>query len=416
MKAVKMMAVSAVLSLICTSCGSAPVITEQQQQVEISLSWWGNDSRHEYTLAGVEAFEKLHPDIRVNCSYSEWSGYESRSRVQMVSDTEADVMQINFGWLSEYSADGSGYYDLEKVSDVIDLSSYSDEMLEYGRKNGILNAVPIAMNAETVYINSSIYQKYNLSVPKHWDDFIDAARVMRKDGVYPIAGAEKSIWLFTISYAEQKTGKSFLKDDGSLNFSVNDLQIMLEFHKRMIDEKVYPQVKDFSRTCIENGTYAGAVAWVSDAVNYFKDVQQQGTVIEVAPYTTVEGMEPGEGWYAKPATMYAISRNTEHPKESAMLLDFLLNSSEMTVLQGVEKGIPLSTTARETLDRENMLQGIQYNASLCMEQNTELNQMNSFIENDSLIKKYTEACNLVVFDKATPEQAAAKLYADIKGK
>ena len=44
----------------------------------------------------------------------------------MNSKTETDVMQINFGWLSEYSADGRGYYDLEKVSDVIDLSVYSE--------------------------------------------------------------------------------------------------------------------------------------------------------------------------------------------------------------------------------------------------------------------------------------------------
>jgi len=129
------------------------VVTEHHQQTQISFSWWGNDTRNEYTLEAVRKFEELHPDIKVECSYSEWSGYEARSHVRMVSNTEADVMQINFGWLSDHSPDGKGYYDLEKQTDVLDLSTFSDEYLEYGRMNGVLNAVPIAMNTETIYIN-----------------------------------------------------------------------------------------------------------------------------------------------------------------------------------------------------------------------------------------------------------------------
>ncbi len=411
----RLLAVLTGCCLLCTGCSGQPVVTNLRERVEITFSWWGNDARTDYTVAAVDKFEELHPDIKVNISYSEWSGYEARSRVQMVSDTEADVMQINFGWLSEYSPDGTGYYDLESVSEYVDLSNFSPEMLEYGRKNGILNAIPIAMNAETVYYNKTIYDRYGLELPKTWDDLVEAAKVMQKDGIYPMSGVEKSIWLYTITYAEQVLGKDFLREDGTLNFTAEDLEVMIGFYKDMVDAKVFPQTEYYDRLNIDKGIYAGGIAWVSDAKNYFGAAAEAGNEIVVGDYTVTEGCEPGDSWYAKPATMYAISKNTEHPKEAAMLLDFLLNSSEMAVLQGVEKGIPLSTAARETLEKEDMLTGLQFEASKKMEMNTRMSQMSPFVENESLIDSFTEACNLVLFEKADSREAAQQLYEALTG-
>ena len=116
----KLVFLSAVM-LMFTSCASEPVVINQEEYTEISLSWWGNDTRTEYTLAAVKEFERLHPDIRVKCSYSEWSGYQTRYNIQMMSDTESDVMLINFAWLDKYSADGNGYYNIYDLSDTLDL-------------------------------------------------------------------------------------------------------------------------------------------------------------------------------------------------------------------------------------------------------------------------------------------------------
>ncbi|MBR4622446.1 MAG: carbohydrate ABC transporter substrate-binding protein [Ruminococcus sp.] len=396
--------------ILLTACSDEEVVTQHQEQIEIKLSWWGNDKRNEYTLAAVEKFEKLHPEIKVKCSYSEWSGYEARSRVQMVSGTEADVMQINVGWLSEYSADGSGYYDLEKLSDTVDLTNFSDKMLSYGRRNGVLNAIPIAMNAETVYINKTVYDSYGLSVPKTWDDFFDAAKVMKADGVYPLSGTEKSLWLFCIAYAEQQNGKHFINDKSEITFTADDLEIMINFYCRLVNESVIPKVEDYQRFNIDSCVYAGCVAWVSDAMNYFQNCIDAGQEIVPADYTVSDGLSSGAGWYAKPATLYAISKNTEHPKEAALLLDFMLNSTEWAELQGIEKGIPVSRSARECLEQDGQLEGLQYEASLVMENNTVISEMNSIIESADLYNEFISACDLVYFDKATSQEAAKLLY------
>ncbi|MGN1403999.1 MAG: ABC transporter substrate-binding protein [Ruminococcus sp.] len=396
--------------LLLTGCSQEPVVKDQHEQVEISFSWWGNDVRNEYTIAAVEQFEQLHPDIKVHCSYSEWSGYEARSNVRMISDTEADVMQINFAWLEKYSPDGDGYYDLNTLSDIVDLSNFTDDMLEYGRQDGKLNAIPIALNTETVYINKTIYAEYGLDVPQTWDDLFEAAEVMNGE-VYPLGIASKAAWLYIMAYAEQVTGKHFLTEDGELGFAPEDIQVMLECYCELVEKKVIPQVEYFERLNLENGTYAGTVAWVSDAMAYCNGAIENGYEVVVADYTAMTAEESGEGWYGKPATMYAISKNTEHPEESALLLDYLLNSSEMAVLQGIEKGIPLSQSARECLEKENLLTGIQYEASQKMEEYSQvITQISPYAENTDFLDLFQEGCNALLFGKVSAAEQAQELY------
>lgn len=409
----RLVALLASCIILFSGCEHETIITEQKSRVEITFSWWGNDTRTEYTIEGVRKFEELNPGIKVNVSYSEWSGYELRNRIQMISGREADVMQINFGWLSEFSPDGKGYYDIAQLDEYFDLTTYDQDILDYGKRGGILNAVPIAMNTETVYINRTIYDKYGLNIPETWDDYVNAAKVMKKYDVYPIAGPSKSLWLFSVAYAEQMTGKKLLTDNGKLNFKAPELKIMLDFYDRMVDEKVFPPVEYYDRLSIDNGTYAGTVAWVSDAQNYYKKALENGNEIVITSYPHDASHESGEGWYAKPATLYAVSRNTEHPKEAAMLLEFLMNSVEMAELQGVEKGVPLSKRARIALLANNKLEGLQYEASSKMETTKTIEKMNPFIEDGGLIDKFIDACDLVIFDKASSEEAAEQLYKEI---
>ena len=192
------------------------------------------------------------------------------------------------------------------------------------------------------------------------------------------------------------------------------MKTMIEFYNKLVKESVIPKVEDFQRYNIDNGTYAGVIAWVSDAMNYFKEPIEKGQNIIAADYTVISGKQSGEGWYAKPATLYAISKNTQHPKEAAMLLDFMLNSSQWTELQGLDKGIPVSSAARSYLDKNNKLSGLQYEASLVMENNEKISQMNSLVEDSKMYNAYTAACNLLLFGKKNADEAAKELCQNLE--
>ena len=403
----------ALLIILLTACHSEYEVTTYAEQTEISFSWWGNDVRNEYTIKAIQEFERLNPDIRVKCIYSEWSGFQIRNNVQMASNTEADVMQINYAWLEQYSPDGTGYYDINSLSEIVDLSNFTENEINYGMKNGSLNALPIALNTETVYINKTLYDKYGLDIPKSWDDVFNAAEVMNGEH-YPLAANNKATLFMLVSYTEQQSGNEFIKSDGTLGFTAEDFKTMLEFYCELVNKKVMPQTEYFERIKLDSGEYAGTVAWLSDASSYMGGAEKAGNEIIIADYLCNEGAE-GLGWYTKPATMYAISANTEYPEESARLLDFLLNSHEMAEFQGVEKGIPISKSARSYLNDVGKLNGLQFDAFVKMNEfSDEMKVISPFMENSSILEHVQQSCNSVYFNKTTAEEEAAILMENVK--
>ncbi|MCQ2520886.1 MAG: ABC transporter substrate-binding protein [Lachnospiraceae bacterium] len=398
----------AVSAMSLCGCADKTIVNEQQKQTTISFSWWGNEERNEYTMEAIDAFERLHPEIKVDYYFTEWSGYQTRNDIKMASNTESDVMQINYAWITQYSPTGEGYYDIGELAEYIDLSNFTEKEINYGMQKGHLNALPIALNTETFYFNETLFEEYQLSFPKTWDDLFAIASKIPEDK-FVLGMPQKSVWMLCAAYAEQKNGKQFISADGELKFNAKDIEDMLDFYCRAVDARVMPGMDYYEKSNIGKGIYLGYLAWISDAGSYSADAVKNGYTIVATDYLTVDGGAL-TGWYAKPATMYAIGKNTEHPKEAAMLLDFLLNSEEMAKCQGLEKGIPLSTSALTVLSEEGMLEGIQYEAyEKMMEYDQEIAIMSPYHETQSLIDAFSDACNAVYYDVKTLEEAAKEL-------
>lgn len=399
--------------LSMTGCGKDEItLAEEEDIIEINFSWWGTDTRHDYTMAAVEKFEELHPNIRVHMEYGEWSGYDRKNAVVMAANTEADVMQINFGWLNQYSPDGSRYYNLES-SDALDLSTFSSEILDYGRSNGVLNALPIALNSKVFLYNKELYESFGLSIPQTWDDFYNAAKKMSAKGVYPLDLDSTAAFMTSVAYVEQSTGKSFFDSDNKLNFGQAEVQAMLEFYLGLVNNKVVEYMGDRNDASYKEGTYACTVQWITNAEKYQKNLSEGlGQTTVVGPVPMLTGAKT-TGWYAKPASMYVISSNTEHPKEAALLLDFLVNSQEMAVLQGLEKGVPVSSSAKSALESAGMLNGIQIQAQDVVDK-TETKIMSPYYEKSGLQSAFKDALDSILYNNGVLETEAAKAYAAMK--
>lgn len=406
--------------LAVTGCSLADSGSNQNTETlepptSISFSWWGNDNRHEYTMNGISIFEEQNPSIKVKKGYGVWQGFEKRMQVAMESHTESDVMQINYAWLDQYSSDGNGFYDLYKLSDYIDLSNFSENDLQYGIKEGKLNALPIAFNSYEFYYNKKIWDKYGLEFPENWDDVFAAAEVMKEDGIYPFGFVKKQAFMVAISWFEQTKGKYVFTESGQLNIDENELGEMISFYCKMIDEKVMIPVDDFDKAKFSDGKVAATLCWVSDAGNYCKALEGKGGEPGIGGYI-IPKQAKLSGWYIKPATMYAISSYSEHPEEAAMLIDFLINSPDMAALQMSEKGVPVSKTARETLQNiPNSEMEYEFMASKYMNENIDkLEVIKPIMENDEIISAFKEYGDEYIYDKMTLEECSENLYSVIK--
>lgn len=383
--------------------------------VTISFSWWGNDNRHEYTMNGVDIFQEENPEIAVANRYSVWAGYEKRMNVAIESHTETDVMQINYAWLSNYSPDGNGFYDLYKLSDELGLENYTESDLQYGIVNGKLNAIPIAFNTYEVFCNRDIWARYGLDNPSCIDDLFTAADVMRNDDIYPLGTVKKTVFVLMCSYFEQTHGRSVFDDDGKLNINEEDACELLSLYRRMIDEKVLCPIDDFERSKFASGQIAATMCWVSDAGNYCGALADNGGTPEIGGFLINDDAKLS-GWYIKPATMYAISAYTEHPHESAKLLNFLVNSPKMAELQLSEKGIPVSKSALNTVNGiPDAVSAYEYSASRYMTDHQDrLTIIKPIMENEVIIDAFKDYGDEYIYDQLSLEEAAAEMLAAMK--
>ncbi|SCW33221.1 oligogalacturonide transport system substrate-binding protein [Ruminococcaceae bacterium YRB3002] len=397
----------------CTSDLSKVRISSQEHSTVISMSWWGNDPRHEYTLEGLSLFQEKNPDIVVNHSYGVWNGYERRYLMQMASHNNCDVMQINYAWLSEYSEDGTGYYDINKLADQIDLSSFTEEDLATGTRNGHLNALPIAYNTVCLFYNADMFAKYGLDIPSTWDDLFDAAKAMRKDNIYVLGMVNKHLFLLLNAWFEQTTDRTLFDDNGKYIGSASDVKMILEFYKELSDNKVIMPLYDFNVSNLEDGAVAGTVCWTSDSIRYCQPAIDEGTDIVIGDYLRVSEGDQSE-WYIKPATMYAISINCSDPESCGRLVDFLLNDPDFAVLQGTEKGVPVSSSARQALLENGMLSGIEYQAGEFINDNLpHMNLINPMLENADFQDTFKSVSDKYIYNEATLEESASELHREL---
>lgn len=406
------LALSVMLGVSClTACGQEVVTKEEESS--IVFSWWGNDKRHNYTMDAVDVFQQKHSAVNVKYRYGEWSGYERKNRVWMESNSEADVMQINYAWLNEYSADGNGFYDLNELSDYIDLSQYDQSDLEYGMKNEKLNALPIAFNMATFCYNKDLYDKYGLDCPKTWEDIFKVSEVFSEEGIYTLGMPKKHLLLMLIAYYEQTTGEKAFSEDGELLLDVDDIAYLLDFYKELVDKKVLMPVDQFDRGKFSNAEVSASIFWVSDADNYCVALENNGYHPAISDFPMAENAKL-TGIYMKPATMYAISNTTEHPEEAAVLLDYLLNDETMVLMQGTEKGVPASKKAIEILKNNNMLEGYGYEAYLKMEEHKdELDIMIPIMESEDVLNVFKENADAYIYQIEDKDETAKKIYEGI---
>ena len=376
---------------------------------QVEFSWWGTDERHKYYIEGISKFMKLNPDIRVETSYGVWDGYERRNRIAMASKTEADVMLINYSWLDEFSGDGDGYYDLNSLSDIIDLSQFSESDLSYGTRNGKLNAIPLAYNTTIFLYNSDIYKKYGLDIPKTWDDLFYAAQVMGKDGVYPIGMVKKQFFLTMVAHYEQSSGKKVFSTGGRLNITVDGVREMLEFYKSLVDNKVMKPIGQFDTNSFLSGESAGIACWINDAVKYGKSLDNNLQSVKCGEFITMDGVNYS-GWYKKPATMYAMSKRTKYPKEAARLMEYLLNDEDFAKEQGIEKGFPVSRKANDTVKKYVNIPDFALEANdIVNNESYNLEIMPSEMENVDVINAFREGADKYVYGDGSLDECAFEI-------
>ncbi|MGL5433841.1 MAG: ABC transporter substrate-binding protein [Lachnospiraceae bacterium] len=331
--------------------------------ITISMSWWGGDSRHDATMKAVNKFMEKYPNITVEMQYAAWSGWEDKMSAAFSTNSAADVNQINWNWITSFSSDGSKFYDLNKLSDILDLTQFPESYLEDCSAAGKLQGVPISMTGRIFYWNKTTFEAAGLETPKTLADLMAAGPVFQDklgDDYYPLVLNAFDRTILTVFYLESVYGKPWVENN-VLQYSEEEVAEGMEFIQSLEDAHVIPSVKTIRSNGAEtidkdqkwmDGKYAGIFEWDSSA-NKFEGALNEGQEFVVGE--ELADMGDYNGGYAKVSMCFAISENTEYPAECAALINFLLNEEEGAEIMASERGIPVSAAGLAICEEKGLL-------------------------------------------------------------
>jgi oligogalacturonide transport system substrate-binding protein len=346
-----------------TTTGETLAPVETEEPVTISMSWWGGDSRHEATQNAVKAFMAKNPNVTVNMDYGAWTGWEEKMATQFFSGTAPDLNQINWNWITSFSADGSAYLDMNKVANIFDLTQYSQAALDQCIVAGELQAIPVAMTGRIFYWNTTTWDKAGLAVPTTLAELTAAGAVFKDklgDDYYPLAMNEYDRAILLVYYLESVYGKAWVVDD-VLQYTEEEIAIGLQWIKDLEEAHVIPSIQtllvDGAESLDKNpkwmdGKYGGICEWDSSATK-FMSALAEGNEFVVGNYFA--DMGEYQGGFSKVSLAMAISETAANPAMCAELLQFLLNDPEGAKIMASERGIPLSTSALQVCEADGLL-------------------------------------------------------------
>ncbi|WP_328784650.1 ABC transporter substrate-binding protein [Streptomyces canus] len=319
-------------------------------KVVLRYTWWGNPDRAERTEQAVSLFEKQHPNVRVQTSFSGYDAYKQKLAVQATGGDAPDVMQLDYRQIDQY-ASGGVLLDLAKQKAVLRTTEIDSGLLATGRVDGIQYAIPQGRGTETVVYDVKTWKASGVALPAQgwtWDDWARAVRALEKKTGRPGAtdpGQSEDafeVWL-------RGQGKALYTKEGGLGFTAADLTKWWTFTDQLRREGAVSPAEQTTQldgsvenTPLGRGKAVSDTNWDAPSSGYLAIIP---TGIALAPMPSGSDGTPGQ--YFKPSMFLGVSAHTGHAEAAAQLVEFLLNDQDAAKILGATRGIPVNETIRK---------------------------------------------------------------------
>ncbi|MEE6263580.1 ABC transporter substrate-binding protein [Plantactinospora sonchi] len=347
------LAAAALLVLPLAACGGDDGGSDGT--VTLDFTWWGNDDRAKVTEAAIDLFEQKHPNIKVNTSFGAFDAYFQKLSTQIAGGDAPDVVQMDRAYLREY-AERNALRDLtEYVEDgTLKVADLTQTLLPAGKVGDATYAVPIAQNTQGIVYDPALWEKAGVAAPTPtwtWADMQAAGQKISQANGGKVAGFGDfgfaidwfDIWL-------RQRDKAIYTDDGKLGFTEADLTAFWTMTGQMRDAGALAPAALTTQLdgSIQNSSLIkkGVVGEVNYDSSYTGLVGAYGAPLAIAPMPSDTAKR---GMIASMSMAYSVAQRSEHPKEAAMLVDFLVNDVEAGKAQGVARGMPANAKVRDAI-------------------------------------------------------------------
>lgn len=320
-------------------------------KVTLTFAWWGNDDRAQRTNAAVALFEKRHPNITVRTSFAGYPAYVQKLATQAAGGDLPDVAQLDYRQISQYAGSGT-LLDLGPYvkNGTLRTADFDTTLTRTGVYDGKQYALPMGKGTTGIVYDAAVFKKAGVATPQPgwtWDDWAEAGKKITALGMKgPNGHAYTGLSDLGVNEDAFETwlrsrGKELYASEHRLGFTADDLTAFWTFTDKLRRAGIVSQARDTAQiggavedTPMGRGIAATDFNWDAPFLGY---PPLLGDQVHFAPVPTTDGKV---GQYFKPTMLIGAGAGTQHPKEAAELIDFLLNDPAAGKILGVTRSTP----------------------------------------------------------------------------
>ena len=250
--------------------------------------------------------------------------------------------------------------DLADTETKIDISGTNPAITDSQFIDGKLYTVPVAANPRGMLVNTTLLKDNEVSMPKNWQEFLDACEALKNKGYVPIQANNDYLGLgmmysyFANQIVHDKNYDTVFKTlndltEGSgeyLRDSFTRFNTLIE--KQYIDYKEADGWKNNYDDAILN-FFEGDVAFfpaTAETVSGMKKREELSEAFTAKPFeyefTCIPAGDDGAYCYWQTWNGISINKKAENEDWARAFMDFLLQKENMSLLASI-KGMPSNT-------------------------------------------------------------------------
>jgi len=332
----------------------------QDEPVELQLTWWGSQNRHDRTIEVINQYMAAHPNVTIVYEFANFGDYWTRVNTQAAGGELACVMQQDYAYLAEWANRGL-LQPLDPFIEqgIIDVSNIDEATyLAGGRVNGDLYGMNLGVNSQSIILDLDAFEAAGVELPAPdwtWDDFEATATALHDAldiwGYGSPSLGDDQIWTGMIN----SLGLLPFNADGTALGYDDDQPIIDHFNRllRMQEADVQPTLEEGAeftggpeQSPIVFGRAAMQYQWSNQVVAVFAAAGEDRH-FKLWQMPRVEGANSAN--FIKPSMYFSITANCPTPEVAADFINFFTNDLTANEALFAERGVPISSAVREHL-------------------------------------------------------------------
>lgn len=336
--------------------------TKEAEPVEMFMTWWGSQARHDATIKVIDMFIEEHPNITITNEFSSFGDYWTLMATKASGGSLPCVMQQDYAYYKDYVTNEQLIPLDPYIEDgTIDLTNVSDAAIDGGRVDGQLYALSLGTNSQSFVIDLDMFEEAGVEVPADdwtWEDFEEVNMKLHEElGIFGNGGGLENPQILNALYLS--LGQGLYADDGkSLGFT--DTQPLLDYFSMMVRLQEAGAMPTREQTVANPPTLENNALVTKEAAMYFAHTNQivalwkaagEDRNLQMVPVPRAVGATQPANYY-KPSMFFSITSQCETPKEAAMFIDYFTNNIDANKVLLAERGVPISSAVQEALKPE----------------------------------------------------------------